>query len=92
MGEEFQIEKGVGGQTPRHSNKKGQSLQLMKKRNKVKGPAPENLLFLHFRALWPRKDILGIYVLLLAKDLSSSFLGKQILALDAVNFIYCSKE
>lgn len=34
----------------------------------------------------------SIYVLLLAKDLSSSFLGKQILALDAVNFIYSSKE
>lgn len=30
----------------------------------------------------------SIYVLPLAKDLSSSLLGKQILALDAVNFIY----
>lgn len=64
----------------------------MEKRNEVKGLAPEILLFLQFRALWPRKDILSIYVSLLVKDLSSSFLGKQILALDAVNFIYSSKE
>lgn len=34
----------------------------------------------------------SIYVLLPAKDLSSSFLGKQILVLDAVNFKYSSKE